>query len=67
MSVSLSLPYSSKRVIRLRRSVSDCYHRGGVRGMGLRLPGQSLSARPLHLTGRVRTDLIAFLEALTDT
>ncbi|MEP6572698.1 MAG: cytochrome c peroxidase [Gemmatimonadota bacterium] len=65
--VALTAPYMHNGVFSSLREVIDFYNRGGGSGMGLRVPGQTLSARPLHLTRRDRNDLIAFLRALTDT
>jgi len=47
--------------------VIDFYNRGGGRGIGADVPGQTLTAQPLGLTPREERDLVAFLRSLTDT
>jgi cytochrome c peroxidase len=47
--------------------VVDFYDRGGGAGSGLTVPGQTLSLRHLNFARREKDDLIAFLQALTDT
>ena len=42
--------------------VIDLYDRGGIDR-----PSRSRQIRPLHLTSREKTDLLAFLNALTST
>ncbi len=46
--------------------VLDFYNRGGGAGIGLSSPEQTLSTKPLHLSGGEISDIIAFLGALTD-
>jgi cytochrome c peroxidase len=47
--------------------VVDFYNAGGGTGIGIDLPYQTLFGRPLRLTRRERSDLIAFLRSLNDT
>jgi cytochrome c peroxidase len=45
----------------------DFYHRGGGAGIGIDLPHQTLPFDRLDLSRQDITDLVAFMEALTDT
>jgi cytochrome c peroxidase len=65
--VAVTAPYMHNGVYRTLDEVIDFYNRGGGEGIGARLPNQTLSVRPLHLTVSERRELIAFLGALTDT
>lgn len=65
--VALTAPYMHNGAFATLESVIDFYNRGGGAGVGARVPGQTLSARPLHLDATERGDLLAFLRALTDT
>ncbi len=47
--------------------VVDFYNRGGGAGMGMDLPHQTLPPDPLGLSPEEMSDLVAFMEALTDT
>ncbi len=60
-------PYMHNGVFRSLDEVVDFYDRGGGAGIGERLPKQTLSSRPLHLTPSERHDLVAFVNSLTDT
>ncbi|RQO30380.1 cytochrome C peroxidase [Taibaiella sp. KBW10] len=59
-------PYMHNGVFRNLNEVLDFYNRGGGRGMGLKVPGQTLSEKPLGLTKAEMNDIIAFLQALDD-
>jgi cytochrome c peroxidase len=65
--VALTAPYMHNGVYRTLEEVIDFYDAGGGNGLGMRLPNQTLSAEPLHLTDEEKRDLVAFLKALTDT
>jgi cytochrome c peroxidase len=65
--VALTAPYMHNGVFGTLEEVVDFYDAGGGNGLGMRLPNQTLSAEPLHLTDEEKRDLIAFLEALTDS
>jgi cytochrome c peroxidase len=65
--VALTAPYMHNGVFRTLDQVVEFYDRGGGSGAGIRVPGQTLSAKPLHLRAGERRDLVAFLGALTDT
>jgi cytochrome c peroxidase len=45
----------------------DFYDRGGGVGIGLAVPNQTLPADALDLTAAEKQDLVAFMQALTDT
>jgi cytochrome c peroxidase len=65
--VSRTAPYMHNGAFATLKEVVDFYDRGGGAGSGADVPGQTLSARPLHLTQREKGDLIAFLRSLDDT
>jgi cytochrome c peroxidase len=65
--VALTAPYMHNGVFRTLEEVVDFYDAGGGNGLGMRLPNQTLSPEPLHLTRREKSDLVAFMNALTDT
>jgi cytochrome c peroxidase len=59
-------PYMHNGVFATLDQVVDFYEHGGGSGIGARVPGQTLAARPLHLSPRERKDLVAFLGSLTN-
>jgi cytochrome c peroxidase len=65
--VELTAPYMHNGVLRTLREVVEFYDRGGGAGLGLRVPNQTLSPEPLHLSSGEKRDLVAFLRALTDS
>ena len=65
--VARTAPYMHNGVVRTLDAVVRFYDDGGGRGRGLRVPNQTLAARPLHLTRAERGALVAFLRALSDT
>ena len=65
--VALTAPYMHNGVYETLGEVVDFYNRGGGAGLGLDVPYQTLSADPLGLTESEQTDLVAFMESLTDT
>jgi cytochrome c peroxidase len=65
--VALTAPYMHNGVFRTLQEVVDFYDAGGGNGLGMHLPNQTLSAEPLHLSDQEKRDLVAFLEALTDS
>ena len=65
--VALTAPYMHNGVFRTLEQVVDFYDRGGGRGLGMRLPNQTLSAGRLRLSRQEKDDLVAFLRALTDS
>jgi cytochrome c peroxidase len=64
---ALTAPYMHNGVFRTLEEVVDFYDGGGGNGLGMRLPNQTLSSEPLDLTKQEKRDLVAFLEALTDS
>lgn len=64
---TLSGPYFHHGAYSSLREVIDFYDRGGGKGAGARVPTQTLSATPLHLSDGEKRDLEAFLGALMDT
>ena len=65
--VALTAPYMHNGAFRTLEDVVEFYDRGGGAGIGIDLPGQTLSPEPLHLTAEEKADLISFLKSLTDT
>jgi cytochrome c peroxidase len=59
-------PYMHNGCYKNLDEVLDFYNRGGGRGLGLNVPGQSLPDKPLHLSKAEMHDIISFLNALTD-
>jgi cytochrome c peroxidase len=47
--------------------VVDFYDKGGGNGLGMKLPNQTLPPDKLHLSHQEKRDLVAFLNALTDS
>ena len=64
--VARTAPYMHNGVYRTLDDVVELYDRGGGAGIGVRLPNQTLSAAPLHLTRVEKRDLVAFLLTLSD-
>lgn len=65
--VALTSPYFHNGSYTTLRQVVDFYHRGGGAGIGIDLPHQTLPFDRLDLTEQDAQDLVAFMEALTDT
>lgn len=64
---ALTAPYMHNGVYETLEEVVDFYNRGGGAGLGLDVPYQTLSPDPLHLSEQEKADLVAFMQALTDT
>jgi cytochrome c peroxidase len=64
---ALTAPYMHNGVYDSLEEVMDFYNRGGGAGMGIDLPYQTLPDSPLNLSDQEISDLISFMEALTDT
>lgn len=64
---ALTAPYMHNGVYSTLEEVIRFYNVGGGLGMGLEVPNQTLPGDSLHLSHREQQDLIAFMEALTDT
>ncbi|ADB37045.1 cytochrome-c peroxidase [Spirosoma linguale] len=65
--VALTAPYMHNGVYKTLEQVVDFYNRGGGRGIGISLDGQTLPEAPLNLTAVEQKAVVAFLNALTDT
>lgn len=63
--IALTAPYMHNGVYRTLEEVVEFYDRGGGQGIGLSVPNQTLAPDPLKLTPTERSDLVAFLKALT--
>ena len=60
-------PYMHNGVFASLSDVVEFYNRGGGKGLGLDIPHQTLPFDHLSLTNAEKQDLVAFMEALTDT
>jgi cytochrome c peroxidase len=59
-------PYMHNGTFETLAQVVDFYNRGGGTGIGLDLPDQTLSGKPLRLTPSEMEDITLFIESLTD-
>ncbi len=64
--VKYSAPYMHNGSMVDLKSVMDFYNQGGGEGLGLSVSHQTLSAEPLNLTKNEISDIISFMEALSD-
>ena len=65
--IALTAPYMHNGVYPTLEQVIDFYDRGGGIGLGMDVPYQTLPPTPLELDSTEIADLVAFMEALTDT
>jgi len=65
--IALTAPYMHNGVYETLEEVIDFYNRGGGLGMGIDVPHQTLPADPLNLTDQEISDLVVFMQSLTDT
>ena len=65
--IALTAPYMHNGVYDHLEDVMDFYNKGGGGGMGLDLPNQTLPFDSLGLNPQEITDVISFMEMLTDT
>jgi len=65
--VALTAPYMHNGAYRTLAEVVDFYAAGGGAGLGLEVPNQTLPVDRIHLNAAEKRDLLAFLQALTDT
>lgn len=63
---AVTAPYMHNGAFASLEKVIEFYDKGGGAGLGLSVPDQTLSPAPLNLTEQEKSDLIAFLHALTD-
>jgi cytochrome c peroxidase len=64
---ALTAPYMHNGIYHSLEEVVDFYNKGGGAGMGIEVPYQTLPDTPLELSEQEVQDLVAFMEALTDT
>ncbi len=65
--IELTAPYMHNGIYETLEEVVDFYNRGGGIGLGMDIPNQTLPPDPLGLTDKEQQDLVAFMQALTDT
>lgn len=65
--VELTAPYMHNGVYNTLDEVMEFYNNGGGLGLGLKVPNQTLAGDSLQLTQQEQQDIIAFMQALTDT
>ena len=65
--VALTAPYMHHGRFETLEQVIEFYDHGGGAGLGLDVPFQTLPPDRLELTAQEKTDLVAFMESLTDT
>ncbi len=64
--IQMTAPYMHNGVYHGLEEVIDFYNKGGGIGLGLDVPNQTLPDAPLDLTQGEISDLVAFMESLTD-
>lgn len=64
--VANTAPYMHNGVYDSLEEVVNFYNHGGGAGMGIPVPFQTLAADSLHLNLQEQTDIIAFMESLSD-
>lgn len=64
--IALTAPYMHNGVYKTLEQVVDFYNKGGGKGIGFKLDNQTLPEDKLNLTKQEKSDLIAFMRALTD-
>ncbi|MGY2132337.1 cytochrome-c peroxidase [Hymenobacter sp. HD11105] len=65
--IALTAPYMHNGAYNTLEEVIEFYDQGGGAGLGLDVPNQTLPPDKLNLTKAEKSDLLAFLHALTDT
>lgn len=64
--VEKTAPYMHNGVFQDLYQVVDFYNKGGGAGLGMHLPGQTLSSKPLSLTEIEMQNIVYFMKSLTD-
>lgn len=64
--ISLTAPYMHNGVYKTLEELVEFYNKGGGAGTGLKTDNQTLPADPLNLTKQEKTQLVAFMQSLTD-
>lgn len=65
--VEITAPYMHNGVYRTLEEVVEFYNKGGGRGLGLKVPNQTLPFDHLNLDAAEKKSLVAFMRSLTDT
>lgn len=65
--VAKTAPYMHNGAFATLKEVVEFYNKGGGAGMGLKVPVQTLSPKPLKLKEEEVSSILAFLNSLTDT
>ncbi len=65
--VAKTAPYMHNGAFPTLEKVLDFYNKGGGEGLGLNVPTQTLSPKPLKLDSNEVRNIIEFLNSLTDT
>ena len=60
-------PYMHNGMFKSLETLIEFYNQGGGAGLGLNLQNQTLSAAKLNLNENEKTDIVSFLNSLTDT
>jgi cytochrome c peroxidase len=60
-------PYMHNGAFKTLEGVIELYNRGGGSGIGLLVPDQTLSTKPLNLTPDETNSIVTFIDALTDS
>lgn len=63
---AVTAPYMHNGNFGSLEKVMEFYDKGGGAGLGLDIPDQTLASSPLNLTDQEKSDIIAFINALTD-
>ena len=63
---AMTAPYMHNGAFRSLEKVMEFYDKGGGSGLGLDIPDQTLPPTPLNLSDEEKSDIIAFLNSLTD-
>ncbi len=65
--IAMTGPYMHNGSFKSLTKVLEFYNRGGGAGLGLKIPNQTLSDKPLHLTKQEIREITLFLKSLTDS
>ncbi|MBD3581478.1 cytochrome-c peroxidase [Flavobacterium selenitireducens] len=64
---AVTAPYMHNGVYKSLEEVVDFYDKGGGTGLGYDVPNQTLPTEKLNLTANEKSQLVAFIKALTDS
>ena len=65
--IEKTAPYMHNGAFTTLEQVMEFYNKGGGAGLGLKVPMQTLSSKPLKLDSTEMKDIISFLHSLTDS